>query len=77
MPIYEYHCFDCDTRFEQRRTYEQSDDPLNCPQCEGERVKRLLSMFAVGVGQSSSSMSVSGRRAGGGCACGGACACSA
>lgn len=47
MPIYEYHCRDCGAKFEQRRTFSQADDPLNCPQCESMQVERLMSSFML------------------------------
>lgn len=47
MPIYEYHCPECDTTFEQRRPFGQADEPLNCPQCENPEVQRLLSRFMI------------------------------
>ena len=45
MPIYEYRCRHCSTRFEKllRRTGEE----IACPSCEGHGVDRLISAFAV------------------------------
>jgi putative FmdB family regulatory protein len=77
MPIFEYHCNDCDTKFEQRRSFMQANDPLNCPQCESPDVKRLLSMFMISLSSAGSPASAGSHMAGGGCACGGACSCRA
>ncbi len=70
MPLYEYHCEDCDTTFELRRALSTSDDPAQCPTCEKENVTRQVSLF-----MSFSKASDGTRSLGGGCACGGACAC--
>lgn len=40
MPIYEYECNECGSRFERKQNI--SDDPIqNCPQCPG-LVRRLI-----------------------------------
>ena len=47
MPIYEYKCNDCDTRFEKlvRRT---SDVPeIECPSCGQKHLTQELSTFAA------------------------------
>jgi putative FmdB family regulatory protein len=46
MPIYEYRCQNCGHRFEKLvRTSNQAV----CPACDGARLERLLSAFAVGA----------------------------
>ena len=75
MPIYEYRCADCDTQFDQRRSYAQADTPTECPQCHGEHSRRLLSRFACFTRSADgASQPVAG--GGGGCAgcSGGSCA---
>ena len=53
MPIYEYACNGCGSRFEKlvRRFAEQ----VSCPSCASEAVDKQLSVFAVGAGASSAS----------------------
>jgi len=54
MPIYEYRCEDCGTKFEKliRRT---SDVPeLSCPSCGQKRLRQELSTFAARSGPSQS-----------------------
>ena len=77
MPIYEYHCPDCDTTFEQRRRFGQADDPLKCPECESAKAKRLLSRFMVSVGRGNGAASAGGVARGGcaGCAASSCAAC--
>ncbi len=48
MPIYEYHCDECDEKFELFvRTAGQQDEP-RCPACGSTRVKKAVSLFGVG-----------------------------
>ena len=45
MPIYEYHCTDCDTDFEQLLRSMSSQEIINCPACGGQHVKKAISLF--------------------------------
>lgn len=45
MPIYEYTCQECDTRFEVIRTMKDADADLACENCQSHAVKRSLSLF--------------------------------
>jgi putative FmdB family regulatory protein len=47
MPIYEYRCTVCHKTFEKLRRMRDSDKDIRCPECESERVERLLSGFAT------------------------------
>jgi putative FmdB family regulatory protein len=47
MPLYEYRCLDCARQFETLVT--ASREPV-CPQCEGRRLEKQLSVFAVSTG---------------------------
>ena len=74
MPIYEYICEDCETRFEKIVINKQQE--ISCPKCSGRKNKIQLSVFATANGNSGSaksSTSLSGG-GGGGC-CGGGCGC--
>ena len=46
MPIYEYQCQDCNTRFEKlvRRAAEVAD--VDCPSCGQKRVSQQYSTFS-------------------------------
>ena len=68
MPIYEFHCPQCDRDFET--LVMRSDDKVCCPTCDSKKVRRLMSGFAH---KSEGKMVSSG---GGGCAscAGGSCA---
>ena len=73
MPVYEYFCSSCHTKFDALRPMREADKVIACTNCESERTTRVLSMFfATGGGASMSDMDSGG---GGGCGCGGACSC--
>lgn len=49
MPIYEYSCRDCGTRFEKLvRTSDK--DGLTCPSCGETHLQQELSVFAAHAG---------------------------
>jgi putative FmdB family regulatory protein len=48
MPIYEYHCEDCDKDFEA--LLMRSSETVHCPSCGGGRLHKLISAHAVGHG---------------------------
>jgi putative FmdB family regulatory protein len=48
VPIYEYECHKCGSRFELRRNIADSDDEIKCPKCEARSPKRVFSVFATG-----------------------------
>jgi putative FmdB family regulatory protein len=47
MPIYEYQCQDCNTKFEKlvRRAAEAAD--VNCPSCGQKHLSQQYSTFAA------------------------------
>ena len=66
MPVYEYVCQQCERRFE--RYVRSWGEGVACPFCQGERVEKQLSTFAM------AGLAPSG--GGGGCGCGrGGCGC--
>jgi len=65
MPIFEYRCASCDTRFEQ---FVQGSRTAECPACHGTQLEKQLSVFAVSAKGSSDRLPMPT----GGC---GACAC--
>jgi len=51
MPLYEYACQECEHTFE---TLVFNGEKVECPECQGEKVERLLSMPAKPRASSSS-----------------------
>ncbi|MCU0822737.1 MAG: zinc ribbon domain-containing protein [Spirochaetes bacterium] len=46
MPLYEYECVKCGTRFEKIHGADKTPDDLECPKCKERKPKRLLSLFS-------------------------------
>lgn len=45
MPIYEYTCADCGSKFEVVRLIKDADSPIPCKQCESTHTARIISIF--------------------------------
>ncbi|MGH7496442.1 MAG: FmdB family zinc ribbon protein [bacterium] len=76
MPVYEYLCNQCETKFEELL---REGEPLvaHCPKCGAEEVSRLLSLFAAtSSGSTKSAGAPSDFSSAGAHACGcGSCSC--
>lgn len=75
MPMYEYGCLECNTRFDRLRRMDQDDSGVTCPRCTSEQVRRRLSTFAAhsrGAASESAPTAAAAPATGGGC-CGGSC----
>ena len=66
MPLYEYRCRDCQKRFEE---FVLGDAKPRGPSCQGKKLEKLLSVFAVSSGGGAASP-VSSEPAGGCGSCG-------
>jgi putative FmdB family regulatory protein len=73
MPIYEFHCIDCETSFETL-VRASHDEDAECPSCHGSHLSRELSVFASGRNGAESGAASAPPMRGGGC-CGGGCGC--
>ncbi len=47
MPIYEYECLSCGSKFEYFRNLSDNDGELKCPHCEAANPRRVYSVFAT------------------------------
>ncbi len=47
MPVYEYFCRSCNTKYDKLRPARDADAPVRCPSCSEENSVRTLSTFAV------------------------------
>jgi len=72
MPIYEYLCNGCDTRFERIVINKQQE--IACPKCASKKATLQLSVFATSSNGNSAKSSTSSSGGGGSC-CGGGCGC--
>ena len=73
MPIYEYVCDQCDTRFERIVINKQQE--IACPNCASKKATIQLSVFATAGGSGTSSSGGSSSSSDGGTCCGGGCSC--
>jgi len=57
MPVFEYKCSDCETKFEvlHKSSVKQSD--VSCPKCNSTKNKKLFSSFSSNFNSSSTSSS--------------------
>ncbi len=68
MPIFDYHCVDCETTFEIFHKVREKADDIVCPHCGSKNSKKLMSAPMVSMGSSTDS--------GSSCDSGGSCGCS-
>ena len=47
MPLYEYRCSECKTRFDALRAMSDADAPIACPRCSSENTHRAISLFSA------------------------------
>ena len=73
MPLYEYYCTDCKTKFDALRPMSKADAAIQCRRCESMHTSRVLSLFATFSGSRGSQAAASGFE--GGCCGGGSCGC--
>ena len=52
MPIYEYSCRDCGTRFEKLLRRAEDARDLACPSCGQTQIQQELSVFAAHAAES-------------------------
>jgi putative FmdB family regulatory protein len=50
MPIFEYLCQDCGTKFEKLIRRAEDSDGLTCPSCGQKHLRTQLSTFAAHAG---------------------------
>jgi putative FmdB family regulatory protein len=58
MPLFEYQCRDCGTKFEKLLTSSRAE--VLCKSCDSPHVDKLLSVFAVTRGSHSAAASETG-----------------
>lgn len=70
MPLYEYHCSECDQSFEKMMRFSELDLAPECPHCHSRETHKQISTFAsritgggaVATASSASSCSSGGSR---------------
>lgn len=54
MPIFEYRCEDCNSKFELLHKSSVESEEIICPSCNSVNNKKLFSSFSASVGSGSS-----------------------
>jgi len=72
MPIFDYHCNDCETTYEIFHTVREVKEDVVCPSCNSTHFKKLFSAPNVSVGHSAQKFSAPVCDSGG-CCGGGMC----
>ncbi len=61
MPIYEYHCRECDHEFEILQRIGEGANGLSCPRCDRQDLVKQFSTFAAaGDSEAPAAMSAGG-----------------
>jgi len=74
MPLYEYYCSNCKSKFELIASYQHADDVV-CSKCHSEKVRRTISTFAFPRGGGEEPYGSDTAPSIGSCGCGGNCDC--
>ncbi|MGB5531188.1 MAG: FmdB family zinc ribbon protein [Ignavibacteriaceae bacterium] len=53
MPIYEYKCLNCETKFEMLHKSTAKQEEVSCPKCKSVSHKKLFSPFSSSVNSDS------------------------
>lgn len=81
MPVYEYRCKDCNTKYEILHLTKENFDEIICPKCNSKNYVKLLSRIAKPVSEDSDfdssdfSSDDSEDYSGSSCCSGGVCGC--
>ena len=44
MPTYDFRCQNCDSTFEERRSFARADDPAVCPCCGDDHATKVIAV---------------------------------
>ncbi len=55
MPVFEYKCVKCETKFEVYHKSTVNQEEVACPKCSSKENKKLFSTFAASIGSAGDS----------------------
>jgi putative FmdB family regulatory protein len=53
MPLYEYKCSECNTKFEVLHKSSVNTEEVTCPNCNSTKSKKLFSSFSASINSNS------------------------
>ncbi|MBM4176493.1 MAG: zinc ribbon domain-containing protein [Ignavibacteria bacterium] len=53
MPVFEYRCTECNSKYEILHLGQEKAEDIFCPSCNSKNHKKLLSAFSPSMGSSS------------------------
>jgi len=56
MPIYEYRCKECGEKFEKLVRLSTSTSEIECPNCDEQKVEKLVSTFCARMSSANAEM---------------------
>lgn len=54
MPVFEYQCQECKTKFDVFHKSQNQTEKINCPKCNSDKSRKLFSTFSAAVTSSGS-----------------------
>lgn len=60
MPVHEYKCTSCETKYEVFHKVKEDAERIVCPSCQSKEYKKLLSGFSASVPAQSGSSCATG-----------------
>ncbi|HMU42487.1 MAG TPA: zinc ribbon domain-containing protein [Ignavibacteriaceae bacterium] len=54
MPVFEYQCQECKTKFDVFHKSQNHNEEITCPNCSSHKSKKLFSTFSAAVANSGS-----------------------
>ena len=57
MPIYEFQCNQCHTKFDEYFRSASEQKKLFCPSCQSDYVQKIFSVFGMSIGSNADNIS--------------------
>ena len=52
MPVFEYRCLSCNTKYEIFHYTKEKEEDIICPKCKSNKYEKLLSTFSSNISSS-------------------------
>ena len=78
MPVFEYKCTTCNSKFEVLHKSSLKQEDVTCPECSSKEIKKLFSTFSASIPSQTNNNVCNPENCGMpsvGCGCSGGCCC--